>query len=270
MRAVSVIAIIVALVTLTAGVGAAYAFYNSNLIDNETATINNNYGTASLSENDGVYTLSYQDTTADSVYLTLTVSGLEHPQGTIIDLWLGEENAMSEFSTKYSFAVDGNTLTSLSRPLAHNGSNYSDGDSTYTVTCSAGDITVMKGVQELSVLMGMFYDDGRCYTVDATGNTVSSVSLMIPIDGSDGKYAFDDGGYRYMITCSGSSVTAAKKCVVVSSSVNNLGVVKFSTWAIDLTAKAWIDTIALYSDSTAVDLSSCDIDAVFYSTGGLE
>ena len=268
MKAISVVAIIVALVTLTAGVGAAYAF--SNLIDDETTTINNNYGTASLSENDGVYTLSYQDTTADSVYLTLTVSGLEHPQGTIIDLWLGEENAISEFGTKYSFAVDGNTLTSLSRPLAHNDNSYTDGDATYTVTCRNDTVAVMKGDQELSVLMGMFYDDGRCYTVDATGNTVSSVSLMIPIDGSDGKYAFDDGGYRYMITCSGSSVTAAKKCVVVSSSVNNLGVVKFSTWAIDLTAKAWSDTIALYSGSTAVDLSSCDIDAVFYSTGGLE
>ena len=128
----------------------------------------------------------------------------------------------------------------------------------------------MKGNQELSVLMGMFYDDGRCYTVDASGNTVSSVSLMISINGSDGKYVFDDGGYRYIVTCSASSVTAAKRCFAVSSSVNNLGKATFSTWTVNLTAKAWNDTIALYNGSSPVDLSTCEIDAVFYSTGGLE
>ena len=271
MKSAKLIIFAVALMTvLAAGIGSAYAYYTSNLTDNETVTSDSNYGTVSLTEDEGVYRLSYQDTTADSVYLKMSISGLVCPQGTIVDLWLGEEDVLSGFGTTYSTTVDGTELTALSRQLANNGSNYTDGDITYTVTCSDGNITVMKGLEELTVFAGTFHDGYSFYSVDAEDDTVNSVSLMIPINGSEGKYVFDDNGYRYIITCSASSVTAAKRCVVVSSSVNNSGTATFSTWTVDLTAKAWNDTIALYNGASAIDLSSCNIDAAFYSTGGIE
>ena len=269
MKAYNAVTLVCVLIMLAAGIGSGYAYYSATLNDNETVTVENNYGTVVLTESEGVYTLSYQDTTADKVYLTVNISGLELPQGTIVDLWLGEENVISGFDSAYSTTVDGTALTALSRPLAHNDDSYTDGNATYTVTCRDDTVTVMKDDQELSVLMGMFYDDGRCYTVDASGNNVSSVSLMISINGSDGKYVFDDGGYRYIVTCSASSVTAAKRCIVVSSSVNNSGEAAFRSWTLNLTAKAWNDTVALYNGNSAVDLSTCEIDGVFYSTGGL-
>ncbi len=267
MKAISAIAIAAALIVLVAGIGTGYALYNSTLTDNETVTVNNNYGTVSLTEQDGEYILSYEDTSSDSVYLTIDVSGLssDYSAGTILDLWIGKEDVTAGFGTSFTTTVVGNELKALSKPLSASGSSYTDGDRTYNVTCSDDVITVTKGGNPISVAFGNFRDGNDYYIVDASGDTVSSVKRIIPIKGSDGNYAFDDGGYRYAITCSGSAITKAVRCVVVSSQVDNQGKASFATWTQGLTLRQWQDTIDFYCVGTRADIGSYDIEARFYS-----
>ena len=267
MKAVSVIAIAVTLIALVAGIGSAYAYYNSTLTDNETVTAINNYGTVTLTEQDGVYTLSYDDTTSDSVYLTMDISGLspDYAAGTILDLWIGKENVTAGFGSSYNATVVGNELKALSKPLDASGSTYTDGNRTYNVTCSDDVVTVTKNGTPISVAFGNFRDGTDYYIVDASGDTVNSVKRIIPINGSNGEYAFDDDGYTYAVTCSGSAVTKAVRAVVVSSMVDAQGNASFGTWTKGLTLKHWQDTIDLYCVGTAADIGSYDIEARFYS-----
>ena len=50
---------------IAASVGTSYSLYNSRLTDDETASADNHYGIAELTESAGVYALHYTDTTAD-------------------------------------------------------------------------------------------------------------------------------------------------------------------------------------------------------------
>lgn len=267
MRTVSVVAIIVALITLTAGIGAAYAFYNSSLTDDETVTVNNNYGTATLTEDAGVYMLSYDDTTADSVYLTVKLSGLssDFAPGTILDLLIGREDVTSAFNGQYNKTVSNGELTSLSKKLVLIDGKYTDGDLSFSVTCTADVISVEKDGTPITVTYGNFRYGNSFYVVDASGNTVNSVSRIVPINGSDGSYVTDEDGYRYLISCSGSSVTSVHRSKVVSASVDAMGRASFGTWTFDLTLKHWQDTIVLYCAGEEADLGAYDIDAKFYS-----
>ena len=112
---------------------------------------------------------------------------------------------------------------------------------------------------------GNFRDGTDYYIVDASGDTVNSVKRIIPINGSDGHYAFDDAGYCYAVTCSASAVTEAVRSVVVSSQVDAHGNASFGTWTKNLTSKQWQDTVDLYCVGTPADIGSYDIDARFYS-----
>ena len=91
MKAYNAITVVCVLMMLAAGIGSAYAYYSATLTDDESVNVNNNYGTATLTEDGGIYTLSYRDTTADSVYLTIDVSGLspDYASGTILDCGSG-------------------------------------------------------------------------------------------------------------------------------------------------------------------------------------
>ncbi len=267
MKAYNAVTLVCVIIMLAAGIGSAYAYYSSTLTDDETVTVNNNYGTVSLSETEGIYTLSYQDTTSDSVYLTIRMSGLssDFSAGTILDLWIGSENVTAGFGTSYSATVDGNELIALSKPLSASGSTYTDGDRAYDITCSDDVITVTKGGTPVTVTFGNFRYGTDYYIVDASGDTVNSVKRIIPINGSNGEYAFDDGGYTYALTCSGSAVTKAVRAIVVSSKVDAQGNASFGTWTKGLTLKHWQDTIDLYCVGTAADIGSYDIEARFYS-----
>lgn len=272
MKAYNAVTLVCVLIMLAAGIGTAYAQYSSTLTDTETVDVNNHYGIATLSESSGTYTLSYEDTTADTVYLNMTVAGLSsyYSVGTILDLWLGGEDASSEFgSTGYYATVDGTAMTALAKHLTASGSTYTDGTTEYTVTCSDDVITVTKGGSSLTVTDGNFFDGTNLYAVTASGSTVSDVSRIIPVNGSSGSYIFDDDGYRYVVTCSGSAVTAVTKCIVVSSAVDSYGIATFNAWTTDLTNKSWQDTVALYCAGTDADLGSFYVDAKFYSPGAL-
>ena len=153
----------------------------------------------------------------------------------------------------------------MSKHLDASGSSYTDGDRTYVVTCSDDVVTVTKGGNPITVSFGNFRDGTDYYIVDASGNTVNSVKRIIPVNGSDGRYAFDDGGYSYAITCSASAITEAVRTVVVSSQVDAQGRASFSTWTIGLTQRQWQDTIDLYCVGVRADIGSYDIDARFYS-----
>ncbi len=273
MKAYNAITVVCVLIMVAAGFGTAYAQYSSTLSDTETIGAENHYGTATLTGTPGAYTLTYTDTTADSVYLTVKVAGLssDFAIGTIMDLWLGGENAAGEFGTTYRATVDGSTLVSLNKRLSASGSTYTDGDVSFVITCTAGTISVTKGGSPIAVTNGNFHDGTSLYRVTAAGDTVSDVCRIIPVNGSSGSYSFDDGGYKYAFACAGSSVTSASKCVVVSSAVDSMGVVTFNTASVGLTQKSWNEAIALYSGGSPVsDLGSYNVQARFYSTGGLE
>ena len=267
MRARNVIALVCILILLSVGVGTAYASYTSTLTDDETMTVTNNYGTTTMSESEGVYTLRYVDTTADSVYLTMRISGLssDFAPGTVVDLWLGKQDVLAEFGSTYNATVSNGELTALSRPLSHTNSTYSDGDTDFTVTCTAGTISVSVGGSPITVTFGNFRYHNVFYIVDAAGDTINGVSRIIPVNGSSGAYHFDDGGYRYALTCSGSSVTSANRCVIVSSTVDAMGVAEFGTWTKELTQKSWQDTVDLYCGGSRANLGLYTIEARFYS-----
>ena len=59
MRVRSLIALVCILMVLSVGIGTAYASYTSTLTDDEDLTVNNNYGTVTMSESEGVYTMYY-------------------------------------------------------------------------------------------------------------------------------------------------------------------------------------------------------------------
>ncbi len=267
MRAYNYVTIVCVLIIIAASMGTAYSLYNSTLTDDETVSVEDRYGIAELTESAGVYTLRYTDTTADSVYLTMRVSGLsgKYAPGTIVDVWIGKQDVTAAFGGTYDTTVVNGELTYLARPLASSESTYTDGDASYVVTCYDDTITVTKGGANLSVLAGTFHDGSAIYTVDASGYTVSGVSRLIPINGDTGTYYFDDEGYRYAIGCSGSSVTSASRCKVVSSQVDSLGNATFKTWTFGLTQKSWQDTVALYCGGTADDLGIYYVEARFYS-----
>lgn len=267
MKPYNVVTIVCVLIIIAACISSGYALYTSTLTDDETITVDNNYGTATLTESAGVYTLTYDDTTADSVYLTVKLSGLssDYAPGTILDLWIGKEDVTSAFNSQYNKSVSGGVLTSLSKRLTLYNGVYVDGDTSFAVSCSADVITVEKNGTPLTVTYGNFHDGINHYIVSASGDTVNSVSRIITINGSDGNYVIDEDGYRYLITCSGSAVTSVYRCKVISASVDAMGKASFGTWTKDLTLKHWQDTIALYCSGTEGDLGIYDIDARFYS-----
>ncbi len=270
MKPYNVVTVVCVIIMLVSTVGTAYAQYSSTLTDRETVAVENHYGTATLTESSGTYTLNYIDTTADTVYLTVTVSGLasDTSAGGIVDLWLGAENALSEFSGTYSATVDGTELTVLTKTLTASGSTYTDGSYTYTVTYSDSTVSVTGG-ESPAVLAGTcnFTDGGRLYVVTVTDGAVTGVSKVIPVEGSSGSYVFDDDGYRYVITCSGSSVTAAMKCEVVSATVDSYGTATFNAWVTDLDSKNWSSVVYLYYGETALTFGDYYVNATFYSSG---
>ncbi len=271
MKAYNVVTLVCVLVMVAAWIGTGYAAYTSTLTDDETITANNNYGTATLSEtSSGTYTLTYEDTTANTVYLNMTVAGLSsyYAVGTIMDLWLGGSDASSEFgSTGYYATVSGTEMTALAKHIVPSDNVYTDKGTEFTVTCSGGTISVSAGGTALTMLNGNFFYGTDVYAVTASGDTVSDVSRIIPVNGSSGSYVFDDGGYRYIVTCSGSAVSAVSKCIVVSSAVDSYGIVTFNTWTTNLTGKSWTDTVELYCGGTDANIGNYYVDATFYSPG---
>ncbi len=267
MKPYNVVTVVCMLIIIAACFGSGYALYTSTLTDDETVTVNNNYGTATLTESAGVYILTYDDTTADSVYLTVKLSGLssDYAPGTILDLWIGKEDVTSAFNGQYNKTVSNGELTSLSKKLVLIDGKYTDGDLSFSVTCTADVISVEKDGTPITVTYGNFRYGNSFYVVDASGNTVNSVSRIVPINGSDGSYVTDEDGYRYLISCSGSSVTSVHRSKVVSASVDAMGRASFGTWTKGLTLKHWQDTIDLYCVGTAADIGSYDIEARFYS-----
>lgn len=268
-RHLNLITIVCILVTVSACTGTAYAAYTASLADTETIYVENHYGTATLSESAGVYTLHYEDTDADAVYLSVTVAGLSSDVsvGGVVDLWFGAEDAIGDIGSVYTAAVSGSSLTALSKPLQAFGSTYSDGDVDFTVTCAGSAISVSVGGTPLAVTNGNFTYGTSLYIVDASDSTVNSVCRIIPIYGNAGSYRFDDGGYGYVLTCSGGSVTSAVKCEAISTVSDGRGIAVFSTITTGLTSKNWSDTVALYSGYKALDLGSYYVNVVFYSPG---
>ncbi len=272
MKAYNVVTLVCVLVMVAAWIGTGYAAYTSTLTDSESMDVENHYGMATLSGTSGTYTLTYEDTDANTVYLNMTVAGLSsyYAVGTIMDLWLGGADAASEFSgTGYYATVSGTEMTALAKHLTASGSTYTDNGTEFTVTCSGGTISVTVGGAALTLLNGNFFYGTDVYVVTASGDTVSDVSRVIPVNGSSGSYIFDDGGYRYIVTCSGSAVSAVSKCVVVSSAVDSYGIVTFNTWTTDLTDKSWTDTVELYCGGTDANIGNFYVDAKFYSPGTL-
>ncbi len=267
MKPYNVVTVVCMLIIIAACFGSGYALYTSTLTDDETVSVNNNYGTATLTESAGVYILTYDDTTADSVYLTVKLSGLssDYAPGTILDLWIGKEDVTSIFNSQYNKTISDGEFTALSKKLVLSNGHYNDGDLSFDVTCTDDVISVEKDGTPLTVTYGNFRYGNSFYIVDASGNTVNGVSRIVPINGSGGTYVMDEDGYRYLITCSGPSVTSVYRCKVVSASVDALGKASFGTWTKDLTEKHWQDTVALYCAGEEADLGTYEIAAKFYS-----
>ncbi len=272
MKPYNAVTLVCVIIMLTASIGTAYAQYSSTLTDTETVAVENHYGTATLTESTGTYTLNYEDTTADTVYLTMAVAGLasDTSVGGIVDLWIGAENVTSTFSDTYAATVSGTELTVLTKALSASGNVYTDGSYEYTVTVSGSTLTVTGGESPV-VLAGTynFTDSGRLYVAAVTDGAVIGVSLIIPVEGSTGSYVFDDNGYRYVITCSDSAVTAVMKCAVVSAAVDSYGIATFNAWVTGLVSKNWSSVVYLYYGETALTFGAYHVNATFYSPGTL-
>lgn len=267
LKAYNVITVVCVLTILSVSLGIGYAQYTSTLSDNETVTVNNHYGTVTISGTPGHYILNYEDTDANEAILSMKISGLssDYSPGTQLDLWLGDTDAIGEFGTRYTATVADSELTSLVRPLGNSESVYTDSGTEYTVTCSAGVIRATKGGQPLAVVGQNFVDGSAIYSVTLSGDTVTGVNRVITVNGSSGTYSFSDGGYGYAVVCSGSSVTSAVKCDVISAEVDGLGVVEFGARVIGLAGNHWQQSVTLRCGGTAADIGAYSISAVFYS-----
>ena len=261
---VPVVALVLCAVSL---IGAGYAQYASSLNDNEAATVNNHYGTVTMSGTPGHYTLTYEDTDADEVILTVRVAGLssDYSPGTVLDLWLGETSATSEFGSRYVATVSDSVLTSLVRPLSGSESVYTDSDAEYTVTCSAGTVSVTKGGQPVAVFGKNFVDGSAVYAVSLSGDTVTGVSRVITATGTAGTYSFRDGGSGYAVTCSGSLVSSAVRSEVISAAVDGYGIAEFGAKVVGLAQNSWQQALMLRCGGADADIGSYTVNAKFYS-----